>query len=71
MHVTTQLSLIETEIIKLLEKKRRLAIVDISRELKRSSSTISKYVGNLNAAGMVEIDESEPPRKFVRLTRKE
>ena len=65
-----QLSPIEMEIVELLEKKKRLSIIDIARELRRSSSTISKYVSKLNTAGVVEIDESEPPRKFARLTQR-
>lgn len=66
-----KLSPIEAEIVSLLEKKNRLSIIDIARELKRSSSTISKYVGKLDAAAIVEIDGSEPPRKFVCLVKEE
>jgi DNA-binding Lrp family transcriptional regulator len=66
-----QLTEIESQILRLLERRgKRMSIVDIARQLRRSASTVSKYVGRLEARGAVKVDESEPPRKFVSLSSK-
>jgi uncharacterized membrane protein len=66
-----QLTRLEAQILNLLKRRgKRMSIVDIARQLRRSAPTVSKYVGLLEARGKVEVDGSEPPRKFVRLSSK-
>lgn len=66
-----QMSHIESQILNLLKRRgKRMSIVDIARQLRRSAPTVSKYVGLLEARGKLEVDRSEPPRKFVRLSSK-
>ena len=67
----SKLGTIEIQILAFLRRRRRpLAIVDISRGLERSSSVVSKYVTRLEAVRLVKLDESQPPRKLVSLTRR-
>jgi DNA-binding MarR family transcriptional regulator len=47
-----------------------MSIVDIARQLKRSQSTVSKYVRVLEAKRRVKVDGSEPPRTYVELSGK-
>jgi DNA-binding IclR family transcriptional regulator len=62
---------IEGEILGLLGRRgKRMSIVDIARVLKRSQSTVSKYVRVLEARRRVKVDDSEPPRKYVKLSGK-
>jgi DNA-binding Lrp family transcriptional regulator len=65
------MSHVEAQILNLLKRRaKRMSIVDIARQLRRSAPTVSKYVGLLEVRGKVEVDRSEPPRKFVRLSSK-
>jgi DNA-binding IclR family transcriptional regulator len=62
---------IEGQILRLLGRRgKRMSIVDIARQLKRSQSTVSKYVRVLEARRRVKVDDSEPPRKYVELSGK-
>jgi DNA-binding IclR family transcriptional regulator len=62
---------IEEEILSLLGRRgKRMSIVDIARQLRRSQTTVSKYVGLLQAKRRVKVDDSEPPRKYVKLSGK-
>lgn len=58
----------EKKILNFLKSQNKpVAIIDIARGLRKSSSTISKYVAGLEAKGYVSIDESQPPRKLISL----